>query len=386
MCTGCTGSHLGHDQESSALSRRTAIAGAVAGTLAASATLSAAPADAAEPAFPHHSHKGPGLDLVLLGTQAGPPVESSRKGIASALVVDGSTYVVDCGRSAVSQYVEAGLKLSSIEGIFVTHLHHDHVADYFNFFLLGGNVPNTRGDSLPSSVEVYGPGPAGGLPGAHDGTRPPLIHPDNPAPGLLDLTNSCMDAYAYSSNIFMLSGAVSDLRSRVKVNEIALPGIDASYQNTAPVMRPFRVMEDDKVRVTAVLVPHGPVFPSFAFRFDTDHGSVTFSGDTTYTPNISTLARNCDVLVHEALNIQGFQGPPGLLENLRSHHVEVQKVGPIAQEAGASHLVLSHIGDLAEGTLDERKWRHWAQEGYDGTVTVGRDLQRFTRRRRRSGA
>ncbi|MER5391002.1 hypothetical protein [Saccharopolyspora sp. NPDC002686] len=65
------------------------------------------------------------------------------------------------------------------------------------------------------------------------------------------------------------------------------------------------VMEDDRVKVSAVLVPHGPVFPSFAFRFDTAHGSVTFSGDATCTDNLVKLARGSDILVHEAINLRG---------------------------------------------------------------------------------
>ncbi|WP_203721773.1 MBL fold metallo-hydrolase [Streptomyces coelicoflavus] len=101
------------------------------------------------------------LELVLLGTKAGPPVDPPR-GISSALVVDGATYVVDRGRSAVTQYIRAGPTLASRSGIFITHLHADHVADYYKFFLLGGSVPNQEGDRLTGPVPVHGPGPAGG--------------------------------------------------------------------------------------------------------------------------------------------------------------------------------------------------------------------------------
>ncbi|MFI7869779.1 hypothetical protein [Streptomyces salinarius] len=38
------------------------------------------------------------LELVLLGTKAGPPVEPLRVGISSALVVDGATYVIEAQR------------------------------------------------------------------------------------------------------------------------------------------------------------------------------------------------------------------------------------------------------------------------------------------------
>lgn len=60
-----------------------------------------------------------GLELVLLGTLAGPPVETAQAGISSALVVDGRTYVIDCGRSSVTQFAAAGLRFDSIEGVFL---------------------------------------------------------------------------------------------------------------------------------------------------------------------------------------------------------------------------------------------------------------------------
>jgi len=98
------------------------------------------------------------LKVVLLGTQAGPPIEPDRTGIATALVVDGHTYLIDCGRASATQYVRSGLLLKNLEAIFLTHLHADHIADYYNFFLLGGHIPNSRGDNIGGPVKVYGPG------------------------------------------------------------------------------------------------------------------------------------------------------------------------------------------------------------------------------------
>ncbi len=48
------------------------------------------------------------------------------------------------------------------------------------------------------------------------------------------------------------------------------------------------------------LVEHAPVFPSFAFRFDSEQGSVVFSGDTGPCRNLVRLARNADVQVIDA--------------------------------------------------------------------------------------
>jgi ribonuclease BN (tRNA processing enzyme) len=67
-------------------------------------------------------------------------------------------------------------------------------------------------------------------------------------------------------------------------------------------MEPFTVVDDGVVMVSAVLVPHGPVFPAFAFRF-TPEGSVVFSGDTAASENVVRLVHGADVLVHEVIDI-----------------------------------------------------------------------------------
>jgi hypothetical protein len=61
-------------------------------------------------------------------------------------------------------------------------------------------------------------------------------------------------------------------------------------------------MADDNVTVTATLVSHYDVYPAFGFRIDLKKSglSVTFSGDTTKSDNLITLARDTDILVHQA--------------------------------------------------------------------------------------
>ncbi|WP_402463903.1 MBL fold metallo-hydrolase [Isoptericola aurantiacus] len=368
------------------MSRRVLLGG-LAGA-AAAATLGAPAASAGER---HGQGRRPGIpergaSLVLLGTKGGPPLDADRAGICSALVVDGAVYLVDVGRSATTQYFRSGLGFADLAGVFVTHLHADHVADYANLFLLGGHMRAVQGDTLPDSTPVYGPGPAGGLPPTHGGGTSPTTSPEDPTPGLLALTDSVMDAYAYHTNYFMRNSGIRETRSLADVREIE-PPVGASFEEVAPPMDAVVVHEDDRVRVSAVLVPHGAAYPCFAYRFDTDHGSVTFSGDTSYSANLERMARGSDVLVHEAINVEGWDGPESVRAHLVDGHVEVQQVGGVAQRAEAEHLVLSHLGDLAaEGDLDARQWRRWAQQGYDGRVTVGDDLDVFTlqhtRRRR----
>jgi len=120
------------------------------------------------------------------------------------------------------------------------------------------------------------------------------------------------------------------------------------------------------------------VTPAFAYRFDTAYGSVTFSGDTTYSTAVPRLAANTDILVHDAENLEGYQGPPALADHLRKSHTDVQRVGEIAHAANAGQLVLTHLADLTHNPIPVPQWWRWAQQGYGRRVTVGGDLQRIT--------
>jgi ribonuclease BN (tRNA processing enzyme) len=61
------------------------------------------------------------------------------------------------------------------------------------------------------------------------------------------------------------------------------------------------VTSDDRMKVSAALVDHPPVVPSFAYRFDAPDRSIVISGDTAPSDDLVKLARDADVLVHSAM-------------------------------------------------------------------------------------
>lgn len=389
MCASCDAGHSGDsgpaEQDVGAsfdFSRRSVLAG-IGGVAAAFGVSACSSSKSPQVASSVVASGGPAappqfkLAVVLLGTQAGPPIMADRTGISTALVVDGATYVIDCGRASATQFRRAGLAFSTMKNIFITHLHADHVADYYNFFMLGGGTDPHVNDGVTAPIQVYGPGPAGGLQPAFGGASVATAEPANPTPGLAELTHKCNEAFAYSNNVLMRDTGLQDISTIPVVHEIPLPNVGATYTNTAPHMAPFPVMSDDHVHVTATLVPHGPVFPSFAFRFDTEYGSVTISGDTTMSDNLIELAHGCDVLVHESVNTQGSQLPAAAQDHMMQSHTQVQQVGSIAQRAEAKKLVLSHIADFNRA-LDPAQWQIWAKQGYNGDVVIGSDLQTIT--------
>lgn len=325
--------------------------------------------------------------LVLLGTAGGPLPSPVRAGIASAVVAGGRTYLVDCGSGVTRQLRRARL-LSSLHRVFVTHLHSDHVCDYFHLFWLGWPVLQWN-----PPVSVHGPGPAGGaaaLPGDEPGRPPvPLVSPADPTPGIVELTDALIAAHAYDVNVRMREAGRRDLNGLVVPRAVELPaGLDAAGPDrVAPDMEPVLVAEDDGVRVTAVLVRHAPVFPAFAYRLDTDAGSVVVSGDTAPCPNLVRLARGADILVHEVYDDaderdrEGGEEPAGEDErheaarrhhHLTTSHTGLSQVGAVAADAGVRRLVLTHFVPGDDVLPDD----HWVKgvTGFDGEVVVGRDL------------
>jgi ribonuclease BN (tRNA processing enzyme) len=310
--------------------------------------------------------------LVLLGTAGGPLPSPLRSGIAQAVVVGERAYVVDCGSGVARQLRRARL-LRHLHAVFLTHLHSDHDCDYFNLFQQAWPVM-----SRERPVIAHGPGPAGRLPpepaDAPAGRAAmPVVHPANPTPGLLDITAAQIAAHAYDLNIRMREAGRPDLTELIDPHEVPLP------PRAAPAGEPIPVYEDERVRVSAALVDHAPVFPAFAYRFDTDDGAIVVSGDTAPCAALVTLARGADILVHEVFaDERPSPEEPGdwEAEQRERHragaHTPLSAVGSIAARAEARALVLTHFlpGDDA---LGDEHWRRGAA-GFDGELIPGRDL------------
>jgi ribonuclease BN (tRNA processing enzyme) len=361
-----------------AVSRRAALAAGSAAigaaVLGASACTSAQSPQQAPSTGPAPAPSLPANALLTLGVQAGPPPIPDRIGISSALKIGNDLYVIDCGLGSLNAFTNAGLKMDNLKTMFITHLHTDHIVDYYSFFLSGlCNAPAGR-----APITVYGPGPAGGLPQSEVGNaNPPTVDPANPTPGLAATTDALNRAFAYTSNIFIRDMGSDNIVDLVKVAEIAVP-TGSDYRNRSPKMDPFPVMSDGNVAVAATLVSHYDVYPAFAFRFDLKKPvvSVTFSGDTTKSDNLIRLAQNTDILVHEAmfsLDDSYYKGrfPPNYLPN---SHTSAVQVGEVAAAAKAKQLILSHYDPT---DLPDSQWLAEIKKNYSGKTTIAKDGQVF---------
>jgi ribonuclease BN (tRNA processing enzyme) len=381
--------------------------GAAAGALAGAALLNSAPAgaDGRKPATSGNGPapvsvsqplKGYRTKVVLLGTAGGPVwwTGTDRKGISTAVAVGERVYLVDCGEGFGHRFRQTDLApsgpgsqartLNRLQGVFLTHLHSDHVVDYNSIPLFGlfSGLQQPR----PQPVHAYGPGNRGRLPDVLPPGRPapPVINPENPTPGTVEMTDYLYQAFATDLNDRMRDSGSPDPRTRFQAHDIALPaGANDPTRHPPPRVAPFLVHEDDHVRVTATLVDHGQVFPSFGYRFDTDDGSVVISGDTAPSENLIQLAQGADVLCHEVIErafVEALFGQPpfppdvqAIVDHLLFAHTTVEDVGDVAERAGVRTLVLHHY---VPGNGPPETWLP-AQQGFSGQLILGEDLMQI---------
>src|SRR6185437_6359021 len=91
------------------------------------------------------------MQLVLLGTHGGPGVDPAQAQTASAVLVAGRPYLIDCGYGTLRQMVAAHVPYLALSTLFLTHLHDDHTADLAALLSLQWTNGKT------SASDVYGP-------------------------------------------------------------------------------------------------------------------------------------------------------------------------------------------------------------------------------------
>lgn len=296
--------------------------------------------------------------VITLGTAGGPrwwryQGQQVRAGIATAVVVGESVYLIDCGYGAGRQLVQAGFGLDDVTAIFVTHLHSDHIADLASITMFSTFEITAEGRD---PIALVGPGDRGALPivSPHATVTPRPVSPESPTPGTRETLKRLVEANATDLNERILDSLRTSPLDMFHARDIELPvgvGFDPNA-NVAPTMAPFTVYEDSRVRVSAILVEHPPMAPAFAYRFDTDDGSTVISGDTAFTENMITLAQGADLLLHEAIDLEWLMAkfPDPTTDQaraIRSHHershTSVIDAVEVARSAEVRTLGLHHL-------------------------------------------
>ena len=286
----------------------------------------------AGPAAPPGWQTSQRTQVVLLGTGT-PNADPERSGPALAVVVDGHPYLVDCGPGVVRRAAAAkskgvaGLAVSKLNRVFITHLHTDHTLGLADLIF----TPWVLERAEP--LQVYGP----------SGTRAMTEH--------------------------LVAAYTQDIRIRLDGLE---PANTEGYKVQAHEIEPGVVYKDERVTVKAFLVDHGSWKQAFGFRFETPDRVIVVSGDTRPSPNLVEQARGADLLIHEVYSHAGFQKRVPVWRRYHAaFHTSTLELGEIAAETRPRLVVLTH--QLFWGATDADLLREIATK-YDGPVVSGRDL------------
>ena len=275
--------------------------------------------------------------IILLGTKGGPRVgETGRSNPSTLLLINDVPYLVDCGYGASKQLLNAGVALNRLRYIFITHHHSDHNLE------LGPLLYNAWITGLPTRIDAFGP------------------------PGLTKMAQDFFNYLKFDIDTRMVDEGRTDPRTLVTTHEINKPG---------------GVMFNDDVKVSACRVPHPPITPAFAYRFDAKDRSVVISVDTAYAPELAEFAKGADVLVHEVMYLPAIEALVRRLPNakrLREHlmaaHTLPEDVGKIAAQAEVKTLVLSHFVPGDDPSITDELWAEGVRKHFKGRVVVGKDL------------
>lgn len=270
------------------------------------------------------------IKLQFLGTCAGLP---SKERNVSSLVIQMLQYkdecwMFDCGEATQHQLLYSSLSLSKINKIFISHLHGDHI------FGLPGLLGSRSFQGALNKLEVYGPKGIKNfietaLAISNTYVRYPLeIH--EITEGIICRTNS------FSFEAIELEHGISSYGFRILESD--LPGtlnidkLDKIGIRPGPIYKQLKMGEK-------VVLENGDILDGKDYIGPNKKGKViAIGGDTRQCEGSKRLAREADLLVHEATFLHEDK------ELAFEHfHSTAYEAAQLAQEAGVSALFLNHI-------------------------------------------
>ncbi len=299
------------------------------------------------PAYPHEH----ALSIITLGSGS-PELNSARASACTAVQYRGAYYVVDTGNGSTLSFVKGGeygpYRHRDIAAILFTHLHQDHVNDYFDMM----------------TTRWY-----------EGGKRMDLVGPPGTAELHRFLTTFFRDDLVYR----MLGGGVAgigvegmftdvDIRELTGENEFAL----------------------GPLRVATAEMTHSMY--DLAYRFEVEGRAIVISGDTAFDPRLVELAEGADILVIDANPWADGTRPRPVRRPLSElpaeyqvrepyrgdpeapNHMSLPEVVRVAAESRAATVVLTHLWPLpVDDALIRRTVEAFSAGGYTGRVIFAED-------------
>jgi ribonuclease Z len=276
--------------------------------------------------------------VTLIGTGT-PTPDPRRFGPATLVEAGNQKLLFDAGRGVPIRLSQLRIPMASIDTLFITHYHSDHVSGIPDLWLTAW-LPGGGGRKEP--FRVIGP------------------------TGAKDLMANLEKAYAADVRIRIADQLLPPAGGKFITEEFSSDGV---------------VYERDGVRVTAFEVDHGDeIKPAYGYRIDYQGRSVLISGDTRFSENLIRNGAGVDLLVHA---IAGSK--PELLQNpivkrILDHHTLPPEAATVfirtkPKLAVYTHFVLQRTPTVPPPTVEEIVAE--TRKTYSGPLQVGEDLMSF---------
>jgi ribonuclease BN (tRNA processing enzyme) len=227
--------------------------------------------------------KGYYMRVVTIGTGCA-ALTLKRGGPCVLIEAGGMTLLFDLGVGSLHGLLKEGINHKSIDGLFLTHIHPDHISEVIPFLFAANydEEPRTKPLVIGGSPEVG-----------------ELINK------LSATFNSWLDPKNYGRELVSMKEGV-------------------------------------KIRVGGVEIMRGPAaHHSSSLSFKVSHGgrAIVIAGDTGPCPALATFAKGVDLLIIEASLLAGEEN---------EYHLTAAEAGNIAREAGVKTLLLTHFYPSSE--------------------------------------
>lgn len=269
------------------------------------------------------------MQITFLGTSAGVPTRARNVScVALRLPQRAEVWLFDCGEGTQHQLLRSDIKFSQIKRIFITHLHGDHL------FGLPGLLATCGMAGHAESIDIYGP------PGLEEYLRECTRRTESQTSYRIGVhtvaAGIIFEDEAYTVSCLPLVHRIQTFGYRIVERD--QPG-HFDVAKAAAQGIPAGALYGKLKRGERITLSDGREFGGQDFCGPTIKGRrIAYCADTIFCDGAIELARDADVLIHEAT----FANQDEDLAK-RSLHSTAKMAAEVARQAEAKRLLLTHL-------------------------------------------